>query len=228
MPVRDRLEEFVQYAELKQLAFNIAMLQREKMFHSLAVLSFFPGEGKTLFCATAAMAYADTCRSRALIIDTTTLQNPDSLNLRDCFTPSSPAVDVMTMDDIRAGSGGGRMPESNGDEDADEDQTIHETQIVASPRFKAVSGQGSDQNLLRIVTRKESKSHGLVLLDTAPLNFKNKSNIDPLVVARQSDASILIVSRKLLNAIDLNDCLKIAGDPALRLVGVVANEEFPS
>lgn len=226
MPVSDRLGEFVQYSELKQMAFNIAMLQQEKMFHSLAVLSFFSGEGKTLFCATAAMAYADTCRTRALIIDTVTLQNPHSLDLRDCFTPPSPAVDLMTMEEIRKGFNDAPARESSRAED--KRQAFHEPEIVTNTRFRTVSGQGSDQNLLRMATREESKSHGLVLMDTASLNSRNKSNVDPLVVARQSDASILIVSRKLLNAADLHTCLKIARDPTLRLVGVVANEEFPS
>jgi hypothetical protein len=61
-----------------------------------------------------------------------------------------------------------------------------------------------------------------------PLNSKNKSNVDPLVVARQSDASILIVSRRLLDSPDVSACLKIARDPTLRLVGIMANEEFAS
>lgn len=226
MSAGERLKEFVQYSELKQLAFNIAMLQRQNMFHSLAVLSFFPGEGKSLFCATAAMAYAEASRSRVLVIDTTTLQNRGSLALRDCFNPPSPAVDLMTMDEIRKGSA--NVPLSRGDSGGAQDETIHEPEIVTSSHFKAISGQESDPDLLRRVAQEKSKSHGLLLLDTAPLNSRNKSNVDPLVVARQSDASILIVGRKLLNATDLSACLKIARDPTLRLVGVVANEEFQS
>jgi Mrp family chromosome partitioning ATPase len=226
MPAGGRLGEFVQYSELKQLAFNIAMLQQEKMFHSLAVLSFFPGEGKTLFCAAAAMAYADVRQSRVLIIDTTTLQNQGSLLLRDCFTPPSPAVDLMTMQEIRAGSNDAPMPESG--RARDKHQILHEPEIATNTRLRTVSGQGSDPNLLRMATQEKSKSHGLVLMDTAPLNSRNKSNVDPLVVARQSDASVLIVSRALLDAADLSACLKIARDPTLRLIGVVANEKFPS
>ena len=222
----DRLKEFVQYSELKQLAFNIAMLQQEKRFHSLAVLSFFPGEGKTLFCAAAAMAYADACRSRALIIDTTTLRNRGSLELRDCFSPPSPAVDIMTMEDIRKGFDDDSEPDSPRTEQRR--QTVHEPDVVMSTGIKTVSGQGSDQNLLRVAAQAKSKSHGLILMDTAPLNSRNRNNVDPLVVARQSDASVLIISRKLLNAADVSKCLKIARDPTLRLIGIVSNEAFES
>ncbi len=226
MSAGDHLREFAQYSELKQLAFNIATIQRQKMFHSLAVLSFFPGEGKTLFCATAAMAYADASRSRVLIVDTTTLQNQGSLHLQECLSPSWSSVDFMTMEEIRQGSNKISIHESSQAED--ERQTVHEPEIVTNTRFKAVSGQKSDQNLLRMVTQEEAKSHGLVLLDTAPLNSKNKGNVDPLVVARQSDASVLIISRQLLNAANVNDCLRIARDPSLRIIGLVGNEEFTS
>jgi Mrp family chromosome partitioning ATPase len=226
MPVTARIGEFVQYSELKQLAFNLTMLQRQKLFHSVAVLSFFPGEGRTLFCATAALAYAEASRSRVLIIDTTTLQNRGSLNLRDCFSPPSPSVDVQKMTDIRGNPDDGPGSEHGRHNGAH--ANVHESEVVSNTRFKTVSGEEADQNLLRSVTQKESASHGLVLFDTAPINSRNKNNLDPLVVARQSDASILIVSRKLLNAVDLNACLKIARDPTLRLVGVVANEDVPS
>src|SRR5262245_21117411 len=75
-------QEYVQYAEVRHLAFNIVALQQEKMFHSLAVLSGLPGEGKTLVCAALAMAYADACRTKVLIVDTASVHNKHSLILK--------------------------------------------------------------------------------------------------------------------------------------------------
>src|SRR5438128_1693791 len=98
-----RLQEFTRYTELKQLAYNIAALQQEKLFRSLAVLSFFPGEGKTLFCAALAMAYMETCQSKVLVVDTSTFRNENSLGLKQCLAGSSTYVDVKSLDELRNG-----------------------------------------------------------------------------------------------------------------------------
>jgi Mrp family chromosome partitioning ATPase len=188
-----RLKEFIRCSELRQLAHNIAALQLEKQFHSLAVLSFFPEEGKTLFCAAVAISYSETTGSKVLVVDTTTLQGRKSLALGDCFNGSAPRVDVMSLDQLRQ----------------------HSKELVPS---------ASDFSLIKQVGEDRSKQYGLVLLDTAPLHAKNRSNIDPLLAARLSGASVLVVSQKLLNAPKLTTLLKVLEDPSLHLIGVVSNE----
>src|SRR5260221_8895601 len=101
--LESRLQEFIRNPELKHLAYQIAALQQEKMFHSLAVLSVFPGEGKTLFCAAIAMAYAETCRTKVLLVDTATTRSKNSLILKQCFNGSTPLVEVVTVDELRKG-----------------------------------------------------------------------------------------------------------------------------
>src|ERR1041385_3285987 len=86
--IYDRLRDITRYAEFKRLAYNIVAQQQQRQFRSLTVLSAFPMEGKTLFCAAVAMAYAETCRSSVLAVDATTYRNPESLTLRDCIDPS--------------------------------------------------------------------------------------------------------------------------------------------
>ena len=53
-----RIGEFINYSEMKRLTDNVMALQSQKHFHTLAVLSVFPREGKTLFSAALAMAYS--------------------------------------------------------------------------------------------------------------------------------------------------------------------------
>ncbi|MFA5976384.1 MAG: hypothetical protein WC859_09525 [Elusimicrobiota bacterium] len=218
------MKEFARYTELKHLAYNLAALQQQTMFRSLAVLSFFSGEGKTLFCATAARAYAEACGTRVLAVDTTTAQNSGSLLLRECFDASDSAVDVTSLEEFRKSSN--ELPSSAAKKLTTEESLVHEPEIVAGIRISTKFKRGPDHSLIQKLTEDTAKAYGLVLLDTAALNTRNKNNIDPLTVARQADASILIVSRKLLNAADLNACLKIAQDPAIRLVGLISNEEF--
>jgi hypothetical protein len=216
-----RLQEFIHYAELKQVAYNVAALQQEKMFHSLAVLSFFPAEGKTLFCAAMAMAYTETCRTKVLVVDTTTIHNKGSLVLKECFNGSAPEVTVMSLEELRRGAlGRGPVPAGLR---ADKTPAL-ETEVVRERPAHTTVVKENDFSLIKSVTEDGSKQYGLVLLDTAPLQAKNRSNVDPLLVARLSNASILVVSRKLLAAPKLSASLKIMEDPTLHLVGMISNE----
>src|SRR3954451_17471476 len=99
----DRLKDITQYSEVKRLADNLMLLQRQKQFRSLAVLSLFPGEGKTLFCAMMAHAYSDAFQARVLVVDTTTFRHPKSLNLKQCIDPAHPLIDCISLEEYRQG-----------------------------------------------------------------------------------------------------------------------------
>jgi hypothetical protein len=77
----------------------------------------------------------------------------------------------------------------------------------------------------KIASDGQAASYGLILLDTTALSVKNMRNVDPLVVARLSDASIVVVSRRLINKTDSGHDLKVLNDPGLHLIGMVSNEE---
>ncbi len=220
--VSERLKEFSQYAEMKQLAFRIKSLQAQKQFQSLAVLSYFPGEGKTFLCTALALAYADVSRSRVSIIDTSTRQNEGALTLQECLSPAERRVAVLSMEEIRNGTRNftdAASPTAG-------NQVVHSPEIVsdaAGPHAR--TSRTADTPLFRAMTE-EGKTHGLVIIDTVSLNSKNRSNVDPLMTARQSDASILVVGRKLLNSPEVEECMKIVQDPTLHLIGVVSNDEY--
>jgi len=223
----DRLKDLMHYSELKRLAYNILAQQQKKRFRTLAVLSAFPMEGKTLFCAAAAMAYVDTCRSNVLVVDTTTYHNPKSLNLKDCLDPSFPQIDYLSLAERRTKSNG-----TNGahampiDPRLARQQPTVEIEVVKNTAVSVSVIKESDHALISKVAEEGAGQYGLVLLDTVPLMAGNKGNIDPLLVAHLSDASVLIASPKLLNSSDLRACLKIIEDPAIHLIGMVSNEEF--
>jgi len=213
-----RFQEFVQYAELRHLAYNVAALQREKMFHSLAVLSFFPSEGKTLLCAALAMAYAEVSRAKVLVVDTVTVQNKSSLILKDCFNGSAPNVEVRSLKQIRNRS------TAPGTLIRQKPEVLESTVVYEKPRHLAIS-RDDDVSLIKEVAEDQSKEYGLVLFDTMPLHARNKSNVDPLLVARLAEASVLVMSREGLDAPKLSASLKIVKDPAFNLIGIISNEE---
>jgi hypothetical protein len=96
--------------------------------------------------------------------------------------------------------------------------------VTEKPRNLTVAHE-SDFSVLKNVAQDRSQPYGLVLLDTMPLHVRNKGNVDPLLVARLSEASIVVMGRKFLDAPKLNNSLKLLKDPSLHLIGIVANEE---
>jgi len=220
----DRLKDLMNYSELKRMAYSILAIQQKKRFRTLSVLSCFPGEGKTLFCAAMAMAYADACRSRVLVVDTTTSHNPRSLILKDCLDPSMSQIDFLSLSERQAESND--LKTSTLDARHARETPSVEAVLVRENTTSLSVTKESDHALISKVASEGSKHYGLALLDTVPLTVKNKKNIDPYLAASLSDASVLIVSQTLLNAPDLRACLKVLQNPALHLIGVVSNEEF--
>jgi len=220
----DCLKDLVRYSELKRLAYNIVAQQQQKRFRSLAVLSCFPMEGKTLFCAALAMAYVDACRSSVLVVDATTYHNPASLNLKDCLDPSLSQIEYLSLADRRNKSNGVRPTPM----DARPGRPLSsiEAEVVKDGSLSVSFVKESDHALIQNVAEEGVGHYGLVLLDTVSLMAGNKKNIDPLLVARLTDASVLMVSPRLLNASNLSACLKVIEDPALHLIGMVANEDY--
>lgn len=206
-----RIEEYSHYTEVRQLAYNIAALQQESMFHSLAVLSFFPGEGKTLACAALARAYFEARRAPVLIVDTTLRESSSSLALRQCLPSPECTADIASLSDWRKnGASPGRSPGED---------TGHGLPL-------ATPGAPNDFALIQSVASHNAKRYGLILLDTVPLTAKNKNNVDPLLIARAANASVLVVSKKLLDAPQLEEKLKLLEDASLHLLGLISNEEF--
>jgi Mrp family chromosome partitioning ATPase len=215
-PLVDRLADVAQYSEIKRLADQIIQMQRQKPFRSLAVVSLFPGEGKTLFTALMAMAYADACQTRVLVVDTATLRHPASLVLKQCFDSSYPLIDAISLEEYRHSKA--------------EESTLNKSSDAA---FKADFMNGSvsmvkkesDQFLIRKLAQERASQYGLVLLDTAPLTTRNKGNIDPLLVARIADVSVLVLNPQRMPVTNIATHMKILKDPALHLMGIVSNGE---
>jgi hypothetical protein len=222
--IDQRFKEFIRYAEVKHIAYNVIALQEQKMFRSLAVLSFFPGEGKTLFCAAMAMAYVEASNNKAAVIDTTNFQNKKSLSLGDCFEGFSPQLELLSLEGLRRASRS--APLSAEKRAAGDKMSVIEPDIMSAPWAGPPVSVENDFSLVRRATEDNAKQFRLVLMDTVPLSVRNRGNIDPLLVARTCDASVLIVSRKFLDSGNMNNSLKILEDPSIHLLGMISNEDF--
>ncbi len=219
-----QVKHLMNFSEVRRLAYSLMSMQQKKRFHTLSVLSCFPAEGKTLFCAAMAMAYAETTGSRVLVVDTDTSHNPNSLVLRDCLDPMMAQVDFLSLSN--------RHPEYNGvhhptvDARMARERNATDTIVLEKEPTSVLMTRESDHSLINKVMVEGSQKYNLVLLDTVALNTRNKHNLDPYLTASLSDASVLIVSPKLLNTPALQASIKVLKSPELHLVGVVSNEEF--
>ncbi len=213
-----RMSEYVRYAELKAAAYAVASLQQKKMFHSLAILSLYPRDGKTHFTAALALAYADVCRANVLVVDATTYQNKDSLALQEVIPASHPFVRVRSVAQMQikpatsGASPGSHIP----GEPPVEAEIVHPDEAPKPPL------PDNDFSLLQDVM-KQSKPYGLVLLDTAAMTAKNKNNIDPCLIARLCDSSLLLVGPPTLSAPDVTRSLTVLHDPSIHLLGLIDN-----
>jgi Mrp family chromosome partitioning ATPase len=223
--VYDRLKDVMHYSELKRMAYGLVARQQKSHFRTLAVLSCYSGEGKTLFCATLAKAYADICGLNVLVVDAASNYDPSSLALKECIDPALLAqVDYLSLSERRNNPNRTRTVAARGVHQQSSIETVGTEQnghAVAMSVYR-----DSDHALIRQVAEEGSRQYGLILLDTVALMSRNKKNTDPFIVAQLADASILIVSPKLLKSPDLNACLKVVENPALHLIGMVSNEEF--
>ncbi len=222
--ILNHLQDYIRYSELKQMVDRLIALQEEKHFRSLAVLSVFPAEGKTLFCAATALSYSQTRGARVLLVDTSSTENKSSLPLKDCLEPFPRGIDYLALKErppINAPS-----PLTAIEMAAAGDPLVHDADVMQDDKMVPIT-QSSDQYLIQKAAHPRD-SYGLILLDTVSLDSRNKNNLDPLLVARSADASILIISELLLESRELNDYLKKLQDPSLHLLGVISNEELDS
>jgi len=201
--VSDQLEHITAYSEIKKILDNIGHLQQRESFKSIALLSFLPAEGRTLFAATLAMAYANTWKRKVLIVNSCTVKRSGSLTLDQClgepskpntskfFGSHHPLVDMISLSDWVG--------------------TANEP------------SQSADKYRIRELTSRPDYS--LVIIDTSPISSKNRNNFDPIALARQADASILLISQGILKNFSIDTYLEEVKDPHIRLIGVVENNE---
>lgn len=196
-----QVQECINYSEFKQLVDSIHELQTRQKITSIAVLSELSLEGKSLFCGSLAIALARFLKQRILVVDTAVFPNTGSLSIEEILEPDHSRVDAM-----------GSMP------------TLFPgvTFLKLSPEHARA---GVEYDIQKVIQDNMSKVD-LILFDTCALSQKNRNNIDPLVVARRVDGSLLLVSprARALGALEGLDKAVARGN--LKVLGVIDNQGF--
>lgn len=197
--VRGVLAEYVRRTEFKRILNQIVALQLDEKAKSLAILSYFPGEGKTFFVAALALAYVKFLNGRVLIVDTTNQTSKRSLFLECILNESGQSAKLP-------GTTSGRID------------------LITGANFEQKDNDCADFHIGPYVDQIK-QDYDLVLLDTCAVAKADCNNMDPLIVARFVDAALLVTSPRSLQHEILTRMRKITERYEIRLVGSIFNRE---
>ncbi len=201
LELQNPLFEYVRYTEFKRILGQIALNLDRDGYNSIAVLSEFPGEGRTFFVSALALGYALLLGRKVLVVNTATQSQYRSLFHQRVFSaapdgPSSPPGESPVRPTIDL------ISPFDGEQQA----------LPISSDFKLGQYIKGLKNV-----------YDLVLYDTCALSVSNKNNVDPIVIARQADSSILLTSDRSTS----RDSMALIGERFkqwnIRLMGAVHN-----
>jgi Mrp family chromosome partitioning ATPase len=159
--------QYVTFTECKRLVSQVSALQNAQHFRILAITSELRGEGKSFVVLSLAYGYATLRSKRVLVVDASAQTVGRMLFLEHVIRPAGPA------------------------------ENRHQGPLldILSTRSSdlPVVPESSDFELIPYV-RSISENYDLVLVDTCALRQAAKENVDPVIVAGQSDAVIIVTS----------------------------------
>ncbi|MFM1847453.1 MAG: hypothetical protein RL417_927 [Pseudomonadota bacterium] len=199
---RSPLIEYIKDPQFKRLLSEVVARQHERDFRSLAILSRYPGEGKTFFAAVLALAYATFLRRRVLILDTIVQGSTGALY-----------VGELLRESVNAG-GRENLIEIVTSRALEEDEVSREEGAFGVPGIDF----GIGDFLHRV-----SSDYDLVIVDTCALESSNTETLDPIIVARQTEAALVVTSPR--SAVDgsLDPLRRILSESRVELLGAIYN-----
>lgn len=216
------LDDYISQPGFKRTLGRIAATQAESGFRSLAILSERSGEGKTLFVSALALGYVLYLRKRVLIMDTvhqtadesfyfqSLLQfddRPESTPRRGPLSAEAArgCLDLLTTRAINLqihGTIGGR-------------ETARRTRHDAS------------DFMIGEFLKRQYANYDLVLIDTCAMRDVGRDNLDPIVLATQTDRVIVLMSRRSMDAGTAQRLRELGQDIRIRLLGAMINDWVP-
>jgi len=224
---------YLRLPEIKRLVHRIASTQNEDPYKSLVILSEYPGEGRSFLVSLLALAYASILKSRVLILDTVSQTRESSFHsssvIRDSSLAQEPPGNREDDSQLRGITG----------VDLIATRAMQPSGIVSSdPQMKTDGAskafQTSDVALLQTAEflmkpfiAALSPSYDLILLDTCAMASVSGDHFDPLVLARQIERAVLLLSPSSRNRGTAETIKKRLDQEGISLMGVIHNNFLP-
>lgn len=197
--VRDVMAHYLGLTESKRLLDQVLVLQRRKQFKTLCLLSCLPGEGKSFLALVLATGFVTLLNRKVLLVDAVNETKGHSL-----FTEKIVRPDLNESTDDKSERGG--------------------CLDLLSTRSSDLSpAESTDFYLPRFVDEARD-DYDLIIYDTCAIRAAGPGNMDPVIIARGSDACLLVTSPK--TAASRATLLRLRGDLArweLPIIGTVFN-----
>lgn len=225
------LYEYIRSPLVKRLLNQIIATQEAHGFKSVTILSDQPKEGKSFFTAALALGLSSFLRRRVLIIDTVSKERAESLFA--CVL--APALARGYTSEGSNGSSsrdwaGGTIDLVTTSAEKHKvyvhhDQSPPQSAQAALPPVPYKPSQlyeTAEFHLGNLVTAL-SPSYDLILVDTCALSQVTNASFDPLIMAKQSDCSILITTNQTLGREAITKIRTHLQQAQIRLIGTVYN-----
>lgn len=193
------LFDYIRDPEFKRLLNQIVVAQERKKFKSIAVLSQLPEEGKTFMISVLALGYATYLRKRVLIMDTVSQTQNESFYVGRVLDREQDKkghgknayggiIDLITTVNLQQRTA---LPFG---------ASKHPTLRIVDPPALYEETRGYDSTDFQVGPFMDTMApnYDLVLLDTCSLTANDKTKLDPVILARQSHAALLITSERSL------------------------------
>lgn len=225
----DAMSGYLRLPEIKRLVHRIASTQNEDPYKSLVILSEYPGEGRSFLVSLLALAYASILKSRVLILDTVSQTRESS------FHSSSIIRDASSLQEAPGSRDDDSQFRGVTGVDLIATRAMQPSGLVRSHTSNQTNGtsktfQTSDVALLQTAEflmkpfiAALSPSYDLILLDTCAMSAVSGDNFDPLVLARQIERAVLLLSPGSRNRGTAQTIKKRLDQEGVSLMGVIHN-----
>ncbi|MCB0333762.1 MAG: hypothetical protein KDD55_09710 [Bdellovibrionales bacterium] len=193
------LLDYIRRTEFKRMLNRIVMAQAEEGFRSISVLSEYPEEGRSFFISALALAYTRYLHSRVLIVETIEQTKNRSLFLQSVV--------------------GEHLPESENPHFEDDPGYID---LLTTRSLGEGEYDTADFQIGKYLQKLEGR-YDLVLVDTCPLSEVNARSIDPYIIARHTEAAVLITSPQSMKRSIVSPIVEQVKRMGVRLLGTVYN-----
>lgn len=193
---------YIRCSDFKRLLSQVSSLVENNQVKTLAILSAYPQEGRTFFVSALALGYAVLLKKRVLIVNTALRQRKDSLNIQKIY-----------FDELQHAPG------------VRDGQHVRAIDLM-SPKMNSNDVSQADTVDFQIgrYISVYKNNYDLILIDNCALNVHDEKTIDPIVIAGQADASLLVTSEKSLKKGPLEEMKELLTKWRVRVVGTIHNE----
>jgi len=225
--IREILLDYIRHPEFKRLLNQILMAQQEQKFVSMAILSEFPQEGRTFFISALALGYATYLDKKVLIMDTISQTKDESFYFGHILGEESDSIFSYDNDSDSKGGVVDLIATKNLCRRVKLEHEGESLDVLKGDSLLSYSEKDLYENVdfrIRDFINSLKKSYDLILLDTCPLSRASKFHLDPMILAKQAETSILLTSPQSVNRRRLSTIRNELKSSQVKILGTIFND----